>query len=62
MSFEEDYVKVEDKKGGGWLVIRLTPSGHDIIARSHSKYYAQDIVLAMKKYFLEENPRDGING
>lgn len=58
----DEYIKVEDKKGGGWLIIRVSPSSgfHDIVARSHSKYYAQDIVLAMRKYF-EEAPRDGIN-
>lgn len=57
----DEYIKVEDKKGGGWLIIRLNPDGfNDIIARTHSKFYAQDIVLAMRKYF-EESPRDGIN-
>lgn len=56
----DDYIKVEDKKGGGWLIIRMDGFSNEIIARSHSKYYAQDIVLAMKKFFTE-NPRDGID-
>lgn len=55
---EETYIKVEDKKGGGWLVIRISAESNDIIARVHTKFWAQDIVTAMTH---EYGPgRDGL--
>lgn len=48
---KEDYITVEDKASGSWLVLRLCATSNDIVARCKSKFWAADIAVALNTVY-----------
>lgn len=61
LSASDEYMRVEDKATSSWLIIRASFSGNEIVARTKSKYHAQDVVLALNMWSKAQG-EDGLRG